>query len=60
MMTVSSLRTYRPRFRSYSLDFYAKRGYVRRLMHDNDELCISQVRMKKVTFFKLCEMLENI
>ena len=58
MMAASSLRTYRPRFRSYSLDFYAKRDYVRRLVHDNDTSCISQVRMNKVTFFKLCEMLK--
>ena len=29
-------------------------------MHDNDELCISQVRMNRLAFFKLCEMLENI
>ena len=60
MMAVSSLRTYRLIFRSYFLDFYAKRDYVRRLVHDNDESCISQVRMNRVAFFKLCEMLENI
>ena len=29
-------------------------------MHDNDESCISQLRMNRITFFKLCEMLENI
>ena len=29
-------------------------------MHDNDESCISQVRMNRLAFFKLCEMLENI
>ena len=29
-------------------------------MHDNDESCISQFRMNRIAFFKLCEMLENI
>ena len=29
-------------------------------VHDNDELYISQVRMNRLIFFKLCEMLENI
>ena len=59
-MAALSLSTYKPRFRSYSLDFYAKREYVRRLVHDNDESSISQVRMNRLAFFKLCEMLENI
>ena len=31
-----------------------------RSVHDNDELYISQVRMNRLAFFKLCEMLENI
>ena len=60
MMAMSSLRTYRPRFRSYSSDFYAKRDYVKCLVHDNDESCISQVKMNRVAFYKLCEMLKNI
>ena len=60
MMAASSLSTYRPKFRSYLLDFYSKREYVRCLVHDNDESCISQVRMNRLTFFKLYEMLENI
>ncbi|MFQ6662923.1 hypothetical protein Gotur_030618 [Gossypium turneri] len=30
---VSSLQTYRPRIRSYILDFYAQRDYVKRLVH---------------------------
>ena len=60
MMATSSLNTYRPKFRSYFLDFYAKREYVRCFVHDNYESCISQVRMIKLVFFKLCEMLENI
>ena len=51
MMPVSFLRTYRPRIRSYSVDSYAKRDYVRRLVHDNEESCISQVRMNRVAFF---------
>ena len=29
-------------------------------MHDNDESCISQIRMNRLDFFKLCDMLENI
>ncbi|XVF59148.1 hypothetical protein PTKIN_Ptkin07bG0252500 [Pterospermum kingtungense] len=60
LSTTSSLHTYRPRIRSYSLDFYAKRDYVRRLLHDSDESCISQLRMNRAAFFKLCEMLKNI
>ena len=51
MMVASSLSTYRPKFRSYFLDFYAKREYMRRLVHDIDESCISQVRMKRLVFF---------
>ena len=60
MMIVSSLSTYRPKFRSYFLDFYANQEYDRHLVHDNDESCISQLRMNRIIFFKLCEMLENI
>ena len=60
MMTTSSLSTYRPKFRSYFLDFYAKREYVRYLVHNNDESCILQVTMNRLVFFKLCKMLENI
>ena len=60
MLSASSLSTYRPKFRSYSLDFYANQDYVRCLVHNNDESCISQVRMNRVAFFKLCKMLKNI
>ena len=60
MMAASSLNTYKAKFRSYFLDFYVKREYVRHLVHDNNESCISQVRMNRLAFFKLCEMLENI
>ncbi|PPD82103.1 hypothetical protein GOBAR_DD20962 [Gossypium barbadense] len=55
-----SLQTYRPRIRSYTLDFYAKRDYVKRLVYASDENCIEQVRMNRTAFFKLCEMLESI
>ncbi|PPE00443.1 hypothetical protein GOBAR_DD02539 [Gossypium barbadense] len=55
-----SLHTYRPRIRSYTLDFYAKRDYVKRLVYASDETCIEQVRMNRTAFFKLCEMLESI
>ncbi|MFQ6629558.1 hypothetical protein Gotur_008326, partial [Gossypium turneri] len=40
---VYSLHTYRPRIRSYILDFYAQRDYVKRLVHASDETCIEQV-----------------
>ena len=33
---------------------------IKRLMLDNDKSCISQVRMNRLAFFKLCEMLKNI
>ncbi|PPD99794.1 hypothetical protein GOBAR_DD03200 [Gossypium barbadense] len=55
-----SLHTYRPRIRSYTLDFYAKWDYVKRLVYASDETCIEQVRMNRTAFFKLCEMLESI
>ncbi|PPD67668.1 hypothetical protein GOBAR_DD35455 [Gossypium barbadense] len=55
-----SLQTYRPRIRSYTLYFYAKRDYVKRLVYASDETCIEQVRMNRTAFFKLCEMLESI
>ncbi|PPD83542.1 hypothetical protein GOBAR_DD19515 [Gossypium barbadense] len=55
-----SLHTYRPMIRSYTLDFYAKRDYVKRLVYASDETCIEQVRMNRTVFFKLCEMLESL
>ena len=60
LAAVSSIQTYRPRVRSYVLDFYANRDYVKPLVHGSDATCIEQVRMNKHVFFKLCEMLENI
>ena len=57
---IHSLHTYRPRIRSYILDFYAKRDYVKRLVYASDETCIEQVRMNRTTFFKLCEMLQTL
>ncbi|PPD76415.1 hypothetical protein GOBAR_DD26660 [Gossypium barbadense] len=56
----ASLSLHRPRIRSYTLDFYAKRDYVKRLVYASDETCIEQVRMNRTVFFKLCEMLESI
>ncbi|MBA0862908.1 hypothetical protein Goshw_014104 [Gossypium schwendimanii] len=35
-------------------------NYVKRLVHASDETCIEQVRMNRVTFFKLCEMLQTL
>ncbi|PPD73056.1 hypothetical protein GOBAR_DD30037 [Gossypium barbadense] len=55
-----SLHTYRPMIRSYTLDFYAKRDYVKRLVYASDETYIEQVRMNRTAFFKLCEMLESL
>ncbi|XP_052485651.1 uncharacterized protein LOC128040590 [Gossypium raimondii] len=55
-----SLHTYRPRIRSYILDFYAKRDYVKRLIYASDETCIEQVRMNRFVIFKLCKMLETL
>ncbi|PPD96203.1 hypothetical protein GOBAR_DD06772 [Gossypium barbadense] len=56
----ASLSLHRPRIRSYTVDFYAKRDYVNRLVYASDETCIEQVRMNRAAFFKLCEMLESI
>ncbi|PPD92607.1 hypothetical protein GOBAR_DD10466 [Gossypium barbadense] len=55
-----SLQTYRPRIRSYTLDFYAKWDYVKMLVYASDETCIEQVRMNRTAFFKLCEMVESL
>ncbi|KAJ8758540.1 hypothetical protein K2173_000261 [Erythroxylum novogranatense] len=56
----ASLYSYRLRVKSYFLNFYANRDYVRRIVHENDESCISMFRMNRQAFFKLCEMLESI
>ncbi|KAJ8774298.1 hypothetical protein K2173_009729 [Erythroxylum novogranatense] len=56
----ASLFSYRPRVRRYLHNFYANRDYLRRILHDNDESCISMVRMNRQAFFKLCEMLESM
>ncbi|MBA0881927.1 hypothetical protein Goshw_019577 [Gossypium schwendimanii] len=39
---IHSLHTYKPRIRSYILDFYAKRDYVKRLVYFSDKTCIEQ------------------
>ncbi|KAG8492926.1 hypothetical protein CXB51_010204 [Gossypium anomalum] len=57
---IHSLHTYRPRIRSYILDFYTKRDYVKRLVYASDKTCIEHVRMNRTTFFKLCEMLQTL
>ncbi|PPE02619.1 hypothetical protein GOBAR_DD00318 [Gossypium barbadense] len=46
--------------RSYILDFYAQRDYVKRLVHASDETYLEQVRMNRFAFFKLCEMLQTL
>ncbi|MFQ6640390.1 hypothetical protein Gotur_016726 [Gossypium turneri] len=55
-----SLHTYRPRIRSYILDFYAKWDYVKRLIYASDETYNEQVRMNRIVFFKLCDMLQTL
>ncbi|MFQ6629606.1 hypothetical protein Gotur_006624 [Gossypium turneri] len=63
LLTMSAslcLHTYRPRIRSYILDFYAKQDYVKMLIYASDETCIEQVRMNRTAFFKLCEMLQTL
>ncbi|MFQ6626238.1 hypothetical protein Gotur_005146 [Gossypium turneri] len=35
-------------------------NYVKRLVHASDETCIEQVRMNRITIFKLCEMLQTL
>ncbi|MFQ6661728.1 hypothetical protein Gotur_029779 [Gossypium turneri] len=39
---IHSLHTYRPRIRSYILNFYAKQDYVKRLVYASDKTCIEQ------------------
>ncbi|MFQ6621134.1 hypothetical protein Gotur_002662 [Gossypium turneri] len=34
--------------------------YVKRLVHASDETYIEQVRMNRITFFKLCDMLQTL
>ena len=50
LVAVFSIQTYRPRVRSYVLDFYANRDYVKRLVHDSDATCIEQIRMNRMHF----------
>ncbi|MFQ6625809.1 hypothetical protein Gotur_005271 [Gossypium turneri] len=47
-----SLHTYKPRIRSYILDFYTKQNYVKRLVYASNKTCIEQVRMNIITFSK--------
>ncbi|MFQ6664363.1 hypothetical protein Gotur_031510 [Gossypium turneri] len=35
-------------------------NYVKRLVYASGETCIEQVRMNKINFFKLCEMLQTL
>ncbi|MFQ6631184.1 hypothetical protein Gotur_009976 [Gossypium turneri] len=34
--------------------------YVKILVYASDETCIEQVRVNRITFFKLCEMLQTL
>ncbi|KAK5770448.1 hypothetical protein PVK06_046598 [Gossypium arboreum] len=57
---IHSLHTYRPMIKLYILDFYAKCDYVKKLVYASDETYIEQVRMNRIKFFKLCEMLQAL
>ncbi|MFQ6666270.1 hypothetical protein Gotur_032692 [Gossypium turneri] len=35
-------------------------NYVKKLIYASDETCIEQARMNRITFFKLCEMLQTL
>ncbi|MFQ6669720.1 hypothetical protein Gotur_034851 [Gossypium turneri] len=35
-------------------------NYVNRLVYASDETCIEQVRMNRITFFRLCKMLQTL
>ncbi|MFQ6666965.1 hypothetical protein Gotur_033147 [Gossypium turneri] len=35
-------------------------NYVKRFINASDETCIEQVRMNRIVFFKLCEMLQTL
>ncbi|XP_019186603.1 PREDICTED: uncharacterized protein LOC109181306 [Ipomoea nil] len=59
MASAASLNSYRPSTRRYSLESYPKREYVRRILNNN-ESCISLLRMNLQGFYKLCEMLESL
>ncbi|MFQ6641677.1 hypothetical protein Gotur_016668 [Gossypium turneri] len=39
---IHSLHTYRPWIKSYILDFYEKRDYVKKLVYASDETCIEK------------------
>ncbi|XP_050226172.1 protein ALP1-like [Mercurialis annua] len=45
---------------TYEVSSYLKREYIRRLVHNKDTTCTSELRMNRRAFYKLCEMLENI
>ncbi|MFQ6667780.1 hypothetical protein Gotur_033681 [Gossypium turneri] len=42
------------------LQMYTIANYVKRLINASDETCIEQVRMNRIAFFKLCEMLQTL
>ncbi|KAG8501009.1 hypothetical protein CXB51_003043 [Gossypium anomalum] len=56
---IHSLHTYRPRIRSYILDFYAKRDYVKRLVYASDETYIEQSQLQLILRPKV-EMVQGI
>ncbi|MFQ6667262.1 hypothetical protein Gotur_033348 [Gossypium turneri] len=43
-----------------SLQMCIVENYVKRLVNASDETYIEQVRMNRITFFKLCEMLQTL
>jgi hypothetical protein len=42
----------------YVIDFYSRKGDIRRLIYESDEICYDHFRIDKNAFSKLCNMLE--
>ncbi|CAH9107358.1 unnamed protein product [Cuscuta epithymum] len=58
MFVSLSTRRRRTRGMRYIIDNHSKReGYFKRLVHGPEANCISQLRMSRAAFFKLCDML---
>lgn len=60
MSTLTTMCSRRPRVRSYIINTLGSREYMIRTVYSSDEKCISQLRMNRHAFFKLCAMLQTI
>lgn len=60
LVAVATARPRQIHERSYRLDFHAKRANLRAMIYNSDTTCFNQIRMYRVTFDKLCHMLETI